>query len=262
MHAASTPLQKVPDTLEGGHLCYVGHATVLVELDGVRLLTDPMLRGRVFHLRRHGAVAADAYSGVDAVLISHAHWDHLDPRSLALLGPGLRLVVPRGVARILRRRRVGEIVEVDVGESADVGGLTVTATPAEHDAGRGPLGVDAPALGYVISGSKRIYFAGDTDLFPGMAGLAPLDVALLPVAGWGPRLPPGHLNARRAAEALRLLEPRTAVPIHWGTYSLVTKRRATTTEAREPAEEFKRLAGELAPNVDVRVLGVGETLDF
>jgi L-ascorbate metabolism protein UlaG (beta-lactamase superfamily) len=241
---------------------YVGHATVLVELDGVRVLTDPMLRARVFHLRRHGTVAADAYAGVDAVLISHAHWDHLDPHSLARLGAGVRLVVPRGVARILRRHRVGEIVEVDVGESVDVGPLTVTATPAEHDAGRGPLGVDAPALGYVISGSQRIYFAGDTDLFEGMAELRPLDVALLPVAGWGPRLPPGHLNARRAAEALRLLEPRTAVPIHWGTYSLVTKRRISATEEREPAEEFARLAHELAPDVDVRVLAVGETLDL
>jgi L-ascorbate metabolism protein UlaG (beta-lactamase superfamily) len=241
---------------------YVGHATVLVELDGVRLLTDPMLRGRVFHLRRHGAVPADAYSGIDAVLISHAHWDHLDPRSLAQLGPRLRLVVPRGVARILRRRRFQEIVELEAGEAVDVDGLTVTATPAEHDAGRGPLGVNAPALGYVISGSTRIYFAGDTDLFPGMAELAPLDVALLPVAGWGPRLPPGHLDARRAAEALRLLEPRTAVPIHWGTYSLVTKRRASAAEEREPAEEFKRLAAELAPEVDVHVLAVGETLDL
>jgi L-ascorbate metabolism protein UlaG (beta-lactamase superfamily) len=243
-------------------LGYVGHATVLIELDGVRLLTDPMLRGRVFHLRRHGPVSAAAYSNVDAVLISHAHWDHLDPRSLARLGPRLRLVVPRGVARILRRRRFEEIIELDAGEAVDVGGLTITATPAEHDAGRGPLGVDAPALGYVISGSKRIYFAGDTDLFPGMADLAPLDVALLPVAGWGPRLPAGHLDARRAAEALRLLEARTAVPIHWGTYSLVTKQRPSAGEERRPAEEFRRLAAELAPEVDVHVLAVGETLDL
>jgi L-ascorbate metabolism protein UlaG (beta-lactamase superfamily) len=241
---------------------YVGHATVLIELDGVRLLTDPVLRRRVFHLRRHGVVSPEAYRAVDAVLISHAHWDHLDPRSLAQLGPGVRLVVPRGVARILRRRRIDDVVEIDVGETVDVGGVGVSATPAEHDAGRGPLGLKTPALGYVIGGSKRIYFAGDTDLFPGMADLAPLDLALLPVAGWGPTLPPGHLDPRRAAEALRLLRPKTAVPIHWGTYSVVTKRREDVSVERAPADAFKRLAAEIAPEVDVRVLAIGDSLNL
>src|SRR5262249_19799049 len=120
----------------------------------------------------------------------------------------------------------------------------------------------APALGYRLTGSKRVYFAGDTDLFPEMAELAPLDLALLPVAGWGPRLPPGHLDARRAAEALRLLEPGTAVPIHWGTYSLITKRRQSDGAVRAPAEEFRRLAAELAPEVDVHVLAEGESLEL
>jgi len=241
---------------------YVGHATVLVELDGVRVLTDPVLRRRVLHLRRRTLPRADALSGLDAVLISHAHWDHLDLRSLALLEGTPRAIVPRGAARLLRRSRFGDVVELDAGESTEVGGVTVTATRAEHDAGRGPLGVHAPALGYRLTGSKRLYFAGDTDLFPEMAELAPLDLALLPVAGWGPRLPPGHLDARRAAEALRLLEPRVAVPIHWGTYALITKRRESDAAVREPAEEFRRLAAELAPEVDVRVLASGESLDL
>jgi L-ascorbate metabolism protein UlaG (beta-lactamase superfamily) len=243
-------------------ITYVGHATVLVELDGVRLLTDPVLRRRVLHLRRRTPAAGSALRELDAALISHAHWDHLDPRSLARLGRGLRCVVPRGAGRLLRRYLFRNVVELGVGESVEIGAVTVTATPAEHDAGRGPLGVHAPALGYVVSGSKRVYFAGDTDLFDDMAGLAPLDVALLPVAGWGPRLPPGHLDARRAAEALRLLEPRVAVPIHWGTYAPMTMRRPPPAAERAPAEEFARLAGELAPGVDVRVLAHGETLEL
>ena len=241
---------------------YVGHATVLVELDGIRLLTDPVLRRRVLHLRRHRAVTAEAFRNVDAVLISHAHWDHLDLRSLGQLGKRLRLVVPRGVGRLLRRRQFTDIVEVDAGELVEIGGLEVTATPAEHDGGRGPFGARAPALGYVIAGSKRIYFAGDTDLFDEMAKLAPLDLALLPVAGWGPRLPAGHLDPHRAAEALRLLEPRTAVPIHWGTYSVLTKRRPGVAVERAPAEEFERLAAELAPAVGVQVLAPGESLEL
>jgi L-ascorbate metabolism protein UlaG (beta-lactamase superfamily) len=238
---------------------YVGHATVLVELDGVRLLTDPVLRRLVLHLRRRGA-AVDL-PAVDAVLVSHAHWDHLDVPSLARIRAE-RIVVPRGAGRLVRRVRVPEVVEIDVGEQVEIGGLSVLATYAEHDASRGPLGVRSPALGYVVTGSKRIYFAGDTDLFPDMAELAPLDLALLPVAGWGPRLPPGHLDARGAAEALRLLQPRVAVPIHWGTYSVAWKRRATADEEREPADEFKRLAADLAPGVDVHVLDPGKTLDL
>ena len=77
-----------------------------------------------------------------------------------------------------------------------------------------------PALGYVVSGSQQVYFAGDTDLFAGMSALAgALDVALLPVAGWGPKVDAGHLDPLRAAKSLPLLKPRIAVPIHWGTYS-------------------------------------------
>ena len=109
----------------------------------------------------------------------------------------VRVVLPRGAGRIVRRLRFANVVEVDVGQSVEIGDVTVTATEAEHDAGRGPFGVRAPALGYLVTGSKRIYFAGDTDLFPAMAELAPLDLALLPVAGWGPRLAAG--SSRRAA---------------------------------------------------------------
>ena len=241
---------------------YVGHATVLVELDGARLLTDPVLRGRVLHLRRHGDVSEAPLRDPDAVLISHAHWDHLHVPSLSPLGRGTRVVVPRGAARILRRRRFAEVIEVEAGQSVEIEGVVVTATHAEHDASRGPFGVRAPALGYVVSGSKRIYFAGDTDLFPGMAELGPLDLALLPVAGWGPRLPPGHLDARRAAEALRLLEPSAAVPIHWGTYSPIARRKTTAAARREPPEEFARIAAQLAPAVSVRVLAPGESLEL
>ncbi len=241
---------------------YVGHATVLVELDGVRLLTDPVLRGRVLHLRRHGQTSTGPLQDLDSVLISHAHWDHLDVPSLASLGRATRVVVPRGAGRILRRRRFADVVELDGGETVEIGGVTVTATFAEHDAGRGPLGVRAPALGYVVTGSRRVYFAGDTDLFPGMAELGPLDLALLPVAGWGPRLPPGHLDAHRAAEALQLLEPSAAVPIHWGTYSPIAMRRASPDALRAPADEFARLAAELAPTVAIHVLAPGESLEL
>jgi L-ascorbate metabolism protein UlaG (beta-lactamase superfamily) len=241
---------------------YVGHATVLLELDGVRLLTDPVLRPRVLHLRRSGAVRAETSKRIDAVLVSHAHWDHLDMRSLARLGRDVRLVVPRGVGRLVRRRGFADVVELDVAGRVEVGPLAISATRAEHDGRRGPFGVDAPALGYVVAGSRRVYFAGDTDLYPEMSELAPLDLALIPVAGWGPRLPPGHLDPRRAAEALALLQPRAVVPIHWGTYSVMTLRPRRPGSERAPADEFARLASELAPEVRVHVLAPGESLEL
>ena len=119
----------------------------------------------------------------------------------------------------------------------------------------------AAAIGFLVSATGRVYFAGDTDLFDEMSGLAQdLDVAILPVAGWGPRLPPGHLDPRRAAQALALLRPRVAVPVHWGTYRRIGLTRDPSV-LREPAESFAKLAAELAPDVDVRVLEPGESVD-
>jgi L-ascorbate metabolism protein UlaG (beta-lactamase superfamily) len=242
-----------------GRLAWFGHSTVLVELDGARVLTDPVLRRRVGHLRRVEAVAPEAVAPVDLILISHVHWDHLDLPSLDGLGHDTRVVVPRGAGTLLERRGFTDVVEVGEGERADVNGLAVRATHAAHSAARGPLGVKAPSLGYLLGERRRVYFAGDTDLFAGMAGFADhLHVALLPIAGWGPRLPPGHLDPERAAAALRMLRPRIAVPIHWGTYRPLYGRGP----AEAPEDEFARLAAHLVPDVDVRVLAIGAGLRF
>jgi L-ascorbate metabolism protein UlaG (beta-lactamase superfamily) len=245
------------------HVTYVGHATVLLEVDSVRLLTDPLLRARVFHLRRHVPAGMEALDRIDVVLVSHAHWDHLDLPSLRRVAGGAStVVVPRGCARHLRRVRFAEVVEIDAGEEVTLSGLTVVATHAEHHGRRLPFGDATPSLGYVVSGSTSTYFAGDTDLFTGMSALAPLDLALLPIAGWGSRLPAGHLDPRGAAEALRLLRPRVAVPIHWGTYSAMSWRQPRPRLDTRPAAEFERHAAELAPEVDVRVLAPGESLEI
>lgn len=248
--------------MTGMRITWVGHSTVLIDLDGVRLLTDPVLRAGVLHLRRTAPVDWDALPDLDAALVSHAHYDHLDLPSLRRLGRSLPLVVPRGVARLLRRSGFEHIVELESGDETRVGTVTIRATPAKHGARRGLFGVKAAPLGFRVSGAASVYFAGDTDIFAGMSSLGPgLDVALLPVAGWGPRLPRGHLNPARAAEALRLLRPRMAVPIHWGTYRRIGLSRERGA-LREPAESFARLAAEVAPDVDVRVVPVGGALEF
>jgi L-ascorbate metabolism protein UlaG (beta-lactamase superfamily) len=234
---------------------------VLLELGGVRLLTDPVLRPGFAHIRRHAAPpAAGLAQHLDAVLISHLHLDHLDLASLRSLGGSFRLLVPRGAGGFLRRKGFARVEEMGCGESRDVKGVEVVATPALHDARRWPVtGPRASPIGFVVRAARSVYFAGDTDLFDGMDGLEPgLDVALLPVWGWGPRLGPGHLDPERAAHAVRLLRPRIAVPIHWGTFFPHGRRQGDRLTA--PPREFAARVARLDPRVSVRVLEPGASL--
>lgn len=233
---------------------YVGHATVLVEVDGTRILTDPVLRDRLLFLRaRRGAPNLDALGQLDAVLLSHAHWDHLDVPSLARLGADVRVIAAAAAVPWLRRRRYrGRVEPVEPGDEKRVGAVTVRATPALH-------GRTGSAVGFVVEGTGTVYFAGDTDLFPEMDGLVErLDVALLPIWGWGPRLGPGHLDPARATAATRLLRPRVVVPIHWGTlHPLGMSRRAFLDD---PPRAFSRLVRAQLPDVEVRALQPGGEL--
>ena len=240
---------------------YVGHSSVLIELGGVRLLTDPVLRSRIGHIRRIAPPPpADLVDDLDAVLISHAHHDHLDLPSLRRLPPGVPVVTPPGCAGLLRRSGL-DVVEAVVGEPLKVGGVDLVAIPAEHDGRRVPLGPAQPAVGYVIGTGPRICFFGDTDLYDGMGEAAgELDVALLPIWGWGPKVGPGHLDPERAARAAALLAPRIAVPIHWGT--LAGPRVWWRADPGMPAREFAERTAVHAPGVSVRVLQPGERMDL
>jgi L-ascorbate metabolism protein UlaG (beta-lactamase superfamily) len=232
---------------------------VLVELDGVRLLTDPVLRSRVAHLRRHGAPPVPPRD-LDAVLVSHLHYDHLDLPSLRLLATKPRLICPSGAGDFLARAGFPDAEELSAGGSVEVGDVRVEATPAEHDGTRRPRGPVATPIGFRLLGERSIYFAGDTDLFEGMAELGPVDLALLPVAGWSPKLGAGHLDAGRAAQAAALLRPRVAVPIHWGTLHPRTRPRGAWFT--DPPREFAAQVAELAPEVEVRLLSPGDALEL
>ena len=245
-------------------LTYIGHATVGIELDGVRLLTDPLLRRRIVHLYRYALPPEPRWlAPPDAILVSHLHLDHCDVPSLRRLGTATRLIVPRGAGGVLTRHGFRAVEELAPGETASVGTVAVTATPAAHSGFRPPSGPTAIPLGYHIGGSRQLYFAGDTDLFPAMAELAEgLDVALLPVGGWARSLGPGHLDPHRAAEALRLLRPRRAIPIHWGTYARIGLVGRMPTFLTDPPRLFAYEASQLAPDVTVSIVQPGESIEL
>ena len=196
------------------------------------------------------------------MLISHGHYDHLDLPSLEKLGKKLPIVVPRGLGGLLRKKKFESVLEVEAGETLSIGNVQIRAVPAEHDRGRAPFGASADPVGYVVSGSSSIYFAGDTDLFDDMAELGPVDVGLIPIWGWGPGLRGGHLDPERAAEAVARIGPKTVIPIHWGTYfpihlGLTGKPRFVDL----PPLQFAAALKEHAPDVELRVLRVGEETD-
>jgi L-ascorbate metabolism protein UlaG (beta-lactamase superfamily) len=238
---------------------YVGHATVLAELDGARLLTDPVLRARVGPLRRHGAPPApEVTENLDAVLISHLHHDHADLPSLRRIDRDVPVLAAPGSGELLERQGFAAVSELASGESSHVGEVLVTAVEARHPSG-GRFERHSEAVGFLLTGSRRIYFAGDTDLFDGMKGLAPaLDLALLPIWGWGPSIGPGHLDPERAAQAAALLSPRIAIPIHWGTLYPLVLARLRPGPLRSPPREFSKWMSALAPQVEARVLSPGE----
>jgi L-ascorbate metabolism protein UlaG (beta-lactamase superfamily) len=262
-HDAEHGIPAPVEQLDGvDRLRFLGHATVVIELDGARMITDPVLRGRLAHLRRHTATPDPALHDqpIDAVLISHLHHDHLDHASLNRFGGDVRLIVPTGAGQLVRRWGFRHVEELAEGKAIDVAGVRVRATPANHSGRRTPFGPRAACLGYLVEGSRRIYFAGDTGLFPEMAALSPIDVALLPVWGWGPNIGPGHLDPYGAAVALTLLHPSLAIPVHWGTFYPIGLRSRMRDLLRTPPEDFARHASELAPEVAVRILAPGEAL--
>jgi L-ascorbate metabolism protein UlaG (beta-lactamase superfamily) len=236
---------------------FVGHATVLVEADGVRLLTDPFLGNHLGPLRRHGPTPDPMALGeIDLVLVSHAHPDHFDLPSLRALAGDFTVIVPSGLARAARRcgHRVREI---RAGQTIEEHGRHVTAVHARH--WRWPLEARARTLGYLVDGAVRVYFAGDTAPFAGLARLAGrVDLALLPVGSWGPHLGPGHLDPEGAAGIAGLIGPEIAIPIHWGTFYPPLLHRLHRGPLDDPGRQFRDHAALLAPAVEVRVLRPGD----
>jgi len=219
---------------------WLGHSTVLVELDGARVLFDPVWARRAspsslvgprrFH---EPPLALDELPPLDAIVASHDHYDHLDREVVRALArsaaqSGARFVVPLGVGAHLERWGVApdRIVELDWSESATVGPLTLTATPARHFSGRG-LNDRNHTLwaSWSVAGPRhRVFHSGDTGPFPGFADIGashgPFDLTLVKIGAYGETWPDIHLTPEQAVDAHAKLRGGLLLPIHWGTFNL------------------------------------------
>jgi len=246
-------------------IIFLGHSTIVIDIDGVRVLTDPVLRPRAGPLvRLPKRIDPEHWAGVDTVLVSHSHWDHLDYGSLKMVGIDTTIAVPAGMGTELRRRGFGDVVELLPGDDYEVRGVRIEATHARHKGFGPPVGPTERSIGFLVHGSQTVYFAGDTAFFTGMADLGVgLDLALIPVWGWGPTAKPSeHLDPQGAARAVAVIKPRYAVPIHWGTFHPIGFRWMRPTTRIDPPHQFAQIVRRVAPQTIVRVMPVGSRLEL
>jgi L-ascorbate metabolism protein UlaG (beta-lactamase superfamily) len=267
-----------PSSLRSGaaqpSVTWIGHATVLVRLDGVAFLTDPTwaersgpFSGRI-GVRRYTppGIGFDALPPIDFVLISHDHYDHLDEATVRRLAAKFDpvFVVPLGIKAWLAERGIHNAVELNWGESVTISGLRVVCTPAQHASGR-TLADQGRRLwaSWAVIGSKRFYFAGDTgysDHFEQIGeALGPFDLAALPIGSYTPHyhLRAVHISPEEALQASLDLRARKLVGIHWGTFRL--GREPTDEPPRRLAAEARRRQFDAAA---AQVLKPGEIADL
>jgi L-ascorbate metabolism protein UlaG (beta-lactamase superfamily) len=241
---------------------WLGHSTVLLEIDGLRILTDPVWGDRASPYGFAGPkrfqpvpVAVDALPPLDAVIVSHDHYDHLDhPTILALAGRDVPFYTSLGVGAHLESWGIppARIIELDWWESARLPNaeLTITAAPSQHFSGRGMRDRNHTLWSSFAIRTPRhgVFFSGDTGLTPEYADirtrLGPFDLVMLEVGAFHPAWGDIHLGPENALEALKLLGGGAFLPVHWGTFNLAIHAWD------DPAETLL----ELAPKRDVRLV--------
>ncbi len=242
-------------------IAWIGHSTVMLDLDGVRLLSDPLLRRHAWPLRRRfPAPAPDLWRDPDAVLISHLHHDHAELASLMMLPRVPVLTADENAGWLRRRALAGTELGEDWHRVGD-GPVEVRLTRAIHRHRPMPHRPNA-ANGHLVRGSEMsAWLVGDTSLYPEMAEIPDvigrrLDLIVVPIAGWGPRLSPGHLGPAEAVTACVRSGARWALPVHWGTlHPPMPRLMGPAGWMDRPYDEFVRALRREAPDcrlVDLR----------
>jgi len=237
---AVAPGPRPPERVGNGELrvTFVGHATVLIQVDGLNLLIDPVWSDRIGPFSWLGAtrhrspgIRFEDLPPIDLVLVSHDHYDHLDLPTLKRLdsaNPGMKSVVPLGVGGYLAKNGIkAESIELDWWQERSIGTTKITAIPAAHWSGRG-VGPQNRTLwvGYFIAGSRTVYCAGDTGWGPHFKEvrerLGRPQLAILPVGAYKPRwfMSPQHIDPAEAVAAAKELGAQVSIPIHYGTFNL------------------------------------------
>jgi L-ascorbate metabolism protein UlaG (beta-lactamase superfamily) len=241
-----------------------GHASATVELGAARIATDPLLGDRLGHLRRYAASPSEDASRADVVLVSHLHHDHFHVPSLKRFGTDVPIVVPAGGERLLGRLTGRRVLPVEPGDELDVAGVRVEVLPATHDSRRGHYSrVTGPPLGFRVEApAGSFWFPGDTELRDDMADIAPVDLGLVPIGGWGPTLADGHMHPEAGADAVARIGARWAVPVHWGTFWPQGLRLVARDNHHRlfvsPGERFLQAMAEHGPGTEVVLAAHGD----
>lgn len=254
--------------MSGLAVTWWGHASATVEIGGVRVAVDPLLSDRLFHLRRYSQAPGQSATEADVVLVSHLHADHLHVPSLRRFGPDVPIVVPRGAEPLLRRLRPEQLRPVEPGDVVEVGAARITVLPATHDGRRGPhTKAEGPPLGFRVEAEGRsFWFPGDTEVREDMADVGRVDLALIPIGGWGPTLEDGHMDPKHGADAVALVGAEVAVPVHWGTFWPLGLRLFMRARHHHlfitPGDRFVAAMAERAPEVRTVLARPGDTVEL
>lgn len=245
-------------------ITYIGHATVLVHLDNLNIITDPILSGYIgFYAKRYvePGIKFEQLPTIDVILISHEHNDHLDYSTLKRFPKNIPVIISKGLGETIRKLGFNDVRELSCWESTKIKNVRITDTPAKH--------ILSKSSSYIIKGSKTVFFAGDTGLFDGFKEIGQkfkIDVAVLPIGDYHPRFwfIPGfkkmtrerHMAPSDIPDAIEMLKAKMVIPIHWGTFKI------SGTGLNEPTEWLNKVIKEKKLEGKVFIINHGETKVF